>query len=687
MLQYTQLILEQNNAHDSRYQSLIGVMDDIWNETVQATSPLLRFGFAMADKLVKAIQLESLFTPTCYLNADIEELKAANAALYEELSPKKYATSMANPAYTTEIFGDECGPLFAAIYSGFRSLHKASRSHRRYTLVRWMELLKTLYPLLKAGSTDASSYKEPFVSLTTELTLEEITIETLEHYEPNANGLVDFVMKADLHDLRYLYQYGIYISANELELASYANALPQNQIDELAEMMVKAYERGFSLARKDMGKKNTVNIYSMCGLERFVQAMIPRFRAKALDVIISMPSTTSINRQYGYDHRFDQALWLDADFVKTRISQMNASYETCKQLLDGYSGIFYFDRFGETPFKPEQKKSCFKLDEDQQQLRKDFNLQMSSLRKNFMPRTETSFAIIGFPVPEIGDNFAEIFRETVAINAIDTEHHEQIQQHLVDVLDTADVVQVKGKNGNRTNIVVKMQTLQDPATQSNFVNCGADVNIPVGEVFTSPQLTGTNGILHLKKSFLEDLEYLDLELTFSDGYVTDYSCKNFGDDAEKNRQYIQENLLFPHKTLPLGEFAIGTNTQAYRMAQKYDILPILPVLIVEKMGPHFAIGDTCFSWEEDFSVYNPIDGKEITARDNEHSIKRKTSLKDAYTNCHTDITLPYEDLDFITAIEADGTRHDIIRNGRFVVEGTRELNIPLDALDGERDSA
>ncbi|HHE37301.1 MAG TPA: leucyl aminopeptidase, partial [Candidatus Cloacimonetes bacterium] len=208
----------------------------------------------------------------------------------------------------------------------------------------------------------------------------------------------------------------------------------------------------------------------------------------------------------------------------------------------------------------------------------------------------------------------------------------------------------------------------------------ADVNIPVGEVFTSPQLKGTNGVLHLKETFLKKLKFTDLKLTFKDGYVSDYDCQNYDDD-EKNKKYIQENLLFPHKTLPIGEFAIGTNTQAYVMAKKFDILPILPVLIVEKMGPHFAIGDTCFSWEEDFKVYNPIDNKEITARENEKSALRKTDIQQAYTNCHTDITLPYEDLDFISAITKDGKKIDIIRDGRFVVPGTEELNVPLDEFE------
>lgn len=84
----------------------------------------------------------------------------------------------------------------------------------------------------------------------------------------------------------------------------------------------------------------------------------------------------------------------------------------------------------------------------------------------------------------------------------------------------------------------------------------ADVNIPLGEVFTSPKLKGTNGILHVTKSFLNGLKYENICLTFQDGVVTDYECSNY-DSEEQNKKYIFENLLFQHKTLPMGEFAIG----------------------------------------------------------------------------------------------------------------------------------
>ena len=56
-------------------------------------------------------------------------------------------------------------------------------------------------------------------------------------------------------------------------------------------------------------------------------------------------------------------------------------------------------------------------------------------------------------------------------------------------------------------------------------------------------------------------------------------------------------------------------------------------------------------------------------------------MSKAYFHCHTDITIPYDELGAITAIAYDGTETDIIRNGRFVVPGTEELNKPLDEME------
>ena len=288
---------------------------------------------------------------------------------------------------------------------------------------------------------------------------------------------------------------------------------------------------------------------------------------------------------------------------------------------------------------------------------------------------ERSFTIIAYPIPEIGDKFEEIFARTVEVNTLDYKLYQRMQQKIIDVLDEGDFVHVTGKGANKTDLTVSLHTLENPQKQTNFENCVADVNIPVGEVFTSPVLKGTNGHLHVSQVYLNGMKYLDLELDFQDGMVVNYSCRNFAAE-EENRTFLKENLLKHHDTLPLGEFAIGTNTTAYKMGVEYQIQDKLPILIAEKTGPHFAVGDTCYSWAEDTPVFNP-DGKEIVARDNEVSLLRREEPQKAYFNCHTDITIPYDELDKITVIRRDGSSTDIIRDGRFVVEGTELLNKPL----------
>ena len=53
-------------------------------------------------------------------------------------------------------------------------------------------------------------------------------------------------------------------------------------------------------------------------------------------------------------------------------------------------------------------------------------------------------------------------------------------------------------------------------------------------------------------------------------------------------------------------------------------------------------------------------------------------MSKAYFGCHTDITIPYSELDTIEAIHPDGTSVKIIAGGRFALPGTEKLNEPLE---------
>ena len=206
------------------------------------------------------------------------------------------------------------------------------------------------------------------------------------------------------------------------------------------------------------------------------------------------------NLQYVYDHRQDCALFLDSEFVKRKLRSMQNAYENYKELADVHGGPACIETFGETPFAPINKPEAWTLSETQQKLQVEMDNEAGQIVNRYIKGDERSFTIIAYPVPEIGENFPEIFREIVKINTLDYRLYERIQQTIIETLDTCEWVEVKGREDNETDLLIHLHTLEDPSKQTNFENCVADVNIPVGEVFTSPVLAGTGGILHVKKS-------------------------------------------------------------------------------------------------------------------------------------------------------------------------------------------
>ena len=381
---------------------------------------------------------------------------------------------------------------------------------------------------------------------------------------------------------------------------------------------------------------------------------------------------SSPNKQYEYDHRYDEGIYLKKAFTDRKLAVLKTAYETYKKEGADFGGPALIETFGEVGFQPVNKPECVALSEKQEKLTLAYANESAQIGNEYVPGHETSFTIIAFPRPEIGEDFSEIFQETIRINTLDYEIYKTIQQKLIDRLDRAEHVVITGKGDNHTNLKVMLHPLSNSDSQTNFENCVADVNIPLGEVFTSPVLKGTNGILQVSSVYIGDIQFQDLKLEFCDGMVKEYSCANFADPLQ-GKALIKQMILKNHDSLPMGEYAIGTNTTAYAMAQKFGIVDRLPILIVEKMGPHFAVGDTCYSWSEDSAVYNP-DGKEVIARDNEVSALRKTDLVKAYFNCHTDITIPYRELSEIYGVTREGEKLPILADGRFVVQGTELLN-------------
>ena len=627
------------------------------------------------------------------MNVGSNDLISLNHELYSAVMGDDYEHSFVNPGFAEYMLGSGYGKLCSFVSAESYSLIGYRFDKKRSLTEPFLSMYADIKKMYENGRLTYNSFYDRiygYLYTSADLLYEDRIKDMLY---PHANVAKQIITGDGLGDVFYLYRFGEYITETEIKTARHINLLSKEKLQKMADTFTEGYRRGFETTGRPFDKKRTVGIIYKLGFERLVRAEMESFKRMGLETTVFRTPRSAVishggrkkgffgavaNHQAEYDHKNDALFFYDDQLVKKRLEAIEKAYEKYAEFADVYGGPAVMEVFGEAPFDFKESGLGLVPAESQKNLSLYQLSEEAKITNRFIKGEERSFTIIAYPTPDIGENFKEIFNETVELNTLDNDLYASIQQRLIDVLNEASFVEIKGTGDNETDITVELFKVNDTSCEENFENCVADVNIPVGEVFTSPILEGTNGILHVSRSFLNGFEYKDLRVEIKNGFTSSYSCGNFSDPA-KGREYFKKNVLFDHEALPMGEFAIGTNTTAYAMAKTYDILNVLPILIAEKTGPHFALGDTCYSHSEDIRVYNQ-NGKEIVAKDNAVSRKRLEDDSEAYFNCHTDITLPYEELGSLTAVKEDGTRTDIIKDGRFVLPGTEMLNIPLEGI-------
>ena len=594
----------------------------------------------------------------------------SNRRCYEPFLPENYAFSYANPDFCASCFG-EAGGLLSAVFCQ-TLIYKDYVFEGNGFAHEMAEYLRSFCAMRERGELTAQNIRRVMHAFSFGLQKAQLERRIVSTYCSDFHVLTDILMNSDLQTPHYLYRLNMCVTEEEKRLSAHVAKLPQPQIDDIASLFVDGYLRAYPRNGMERAGRCGMGVVGIAGMERFTRALILEIRKRGFKPFVSRIEGTIYNQQMLLDHKADDAAYLAKAHADAYQRDTEALFAKHQNRCEDYSGTFHFTSFGKEAVPAESCAAKLVYTTEQAGLHKTMTRGFFRARESVIPEKNRNFSIIGFPRPSIHAEFEAVFDWFVKINSLKNDEYEAIQQRIIDALDEGEYVRVKGAGDNETDMRVMLQPLDDRKSQTGFFNCGADDNIPVGEVFTTPQLKGTGGLLHVGEVYLDDIKYKDLKIAFEDGYVTGYSCANDKDTAQ-GVQLIKDNLMFPHDTLPLGEFAIGTNTLAYAVAKRYGIVQHLNILITEKMGPHFAIGDTCYAMIEDISVYNP-DGKEVVAKDNAHSALRHTDEDAAYTDVHTDITLPFGSVGAIVVVKADGQEIAIVRDGRFVLAGTAPLN-------------
>ncbi|MCD6322749.1 MAG: aminopeptidase [Clostridiales bacterium] len=509
--------------------------------------------------------------------------------------------------------------------------------------------------------------------------LTQIQVEDSRMLESSTiiNGFNRTLESANGMEFDWMAGYGVYISPLEQDMCKFWYSLSELTLDRIATHIVDAFFHGFISQSRSIDNRTNVRLMYAIGQEALAQRVVELFRNRGFEPIILQPSSSAYSEQCIEDHKYDFSAYIISTCYEGQSSAYSLATERYRDYIQNTCGFIRIGTFGKRTNMVASGTNAYKPGAQTLKLYGEMLAKNRSIEAGILKPDRLSFCSIVFPDKRVGKDFKAIFDSFYKLNTEESKPYELIQNELIDILDKCDSVRLVGMNGNRTDMTVNMMQLKDKTSQTKFLNCGGDINVPHGEMFTTPLLTGTDGILNVNEIYLRGKFYKNLTLTFKDGHVTDYSCNNF-EDSEENRRYIFENLLNNTENAPIGELSIGTNTLAYKTAQEYSLFSCLPILLAEKMGPHIAIGDPCFARGEDSAVYNIYDGKEMVARENEITANRAQN-PDCYVNFHTDITIPFNEMGLFAGVNLKtGEEHIIIKNGRFVPEAAHKLNENLE---------
>ena len=286
--------------------------------------PYRDFFAQMAQYLCKMNQIRSRIAEGYLKTASEEELAVFNREPYEDVIGERYETSYGNPVFAVRALGETHGRSLCCLYRELGNAVVWVYEDRLLELTAAMELYLELYAMFEEETLPSAQYvKESIYWYVSDYAEERQEYQVREIVDPSLHFVKDIVMESDLTDLRYLYQYGEYITENEKGTARFLNTFSQEEIDAMARTYTEGFRKCFLVARKDLSKKKTVSIRFHIGFERMIRAAILQFREMGLEPVISRGARrtwvtgASANKQYDYDHRNDEALYLNGSREET----------------------------------------------------------------------------------------------------------------------------------------------------------------------------------------------------------------------------------------------------------------------------------------------------------------------------------------------------------------------------------
>lgn len=103
-------------------------------------------------------------------------------------------------------------------------------------------------------------------------------------------------------------------------------------------------------------------IYYNIGFERVVRRAVSNFKKIGLDSIVyrGRYQSTAPNRQYSYDHKDDDMLFFDRQYMNRKLETLKTAFEQYKKEAALFGGPAVIEVFGEEPFPRYRRRKPFR---------------------------------------------------------------------------------------------------------------------------------------------------------------------------------------------------------------------------------------------------------------------------------------------------------------------------------------
>ena len=283
----------------------------------------------------------------------LEELQARNKKLYSDILPENYGKSYGNPAYACEKLGETFGKILSSLYFELRSMIPNAFELQKYEIVIRTELFLEVYGAFMQAAAENrlpeyEDVRQIMYWFYSDYAEEERMLRFAQIVNPEKDYFRDIIMNSDLTDIRYLYKFGEYVTDSEIKTAQHLIKMSEEEIDKIATTFTEGYRIGFAATGKDISIKSTASVIYILGFERIIKKAVSNLEKIGLKsgIYRAIMSTFYMggsairnachgaipNKQFDYDHKDDDGLFLDAALVNRRLEAVRAA--GCRNICD-----------------------------------------------------------------------------------------------------------------------------------------------------------------------------------------------------------------------------------------------------------------------------------------------------------------------------------------------------------------